>query len=294
MDMKRIKILSWNLNMAGNAKSIPAKLIGNYIKGFDILVFNETVYNTEIKELIDNTGDYEIFESYGENKLFANQIIIAVARQLKAKPVKIESAEHEKKITFPNYLQIQIEVNNVTYKIIGVRIVGDKKEIQQKECKALIDFVYKENKKLDNIIIVGDFNCGQLKGDSSLPYNTVKNKYEYTSQREPSQLKFYNWHLIKEMFGKEFILEETLGESKSWGISLYKHNQQLNFGGAKIKNDLVITSKNVNVNSSYSWGYVRDNCREYCEMMNKNAYKAGNKVNHGFPDHAQLIVEITV
>lgn len=117
----------------------------------------------------------------------------------------------------------------------------------------------------------------------------VKEKYEYTRDGEPNELRFYNFHKIKELFDN-FHLKETYGEQKSWGIDVY--NGYINYGGAKIKNDLAIYSKNIDVTSEYSWDFVRDNQELYENMLICNKQKKGNEIDHGFPDHA--ILKITL
>ena len=67
-------------------------------------------------------------------------------------------------------------------------------------------------------------------------------------------------------------------------LSLY--NEILTYG--QIKNDQIIT-KNIRLkDANYDWGYVRDNEWVYEAMLYKNRYNRGNKINHGYPDHAIL------
>ena len=55
-----------------------------------------------------------------------------------------------------------------------------------------------------------------------------------------------------------------------------------------IKNDQIITKGVKLYESGYDWNYVRDNELSYSDMLFRNKYKKGNKICHGFPDHAIL------
>lgn len=55
-----------------------------------------------------------------------------------------------------------------------------------------------------------------------------------------------------------------------------------------IKNDQIITKNICLKDSYYDWGYVRDNEWMYKDMLYNNRYKKGNKIEHGYPDHAIL------
>lgn len=83
-------------------------------------------------------------------------------------------------------------------------------------------------------------------------------------------------------------MKEIIGEESSWGLSLY--NDVLSYG--KIKNDQIITKNICLKDSCYDWGYVRDHESMYEDMLYINRFKKGNKVEHGYPDHAILNVSI--
>lgn len=285
--MKKLEILNWNLNFGADEATHPAPFISDYISGFDVIVFDEVVLNDDLESLIHQAGYYNIFSSMRDFKKNSNQIVIATKKQLNGTLVRDAlPCNTELNEALPNFLQVQIEVENSFYNIIGVRILSEIKEKQFRQCDKLVSFIKSQQDMIDNTIIVGDFNCGQLKGDASITYEKVKGKYQYTSSGEISQLSFYNFHIIKELFAENFVLQETYGEQKSWGISLYQN--AINYGGAKIKNDLVIHSKSLEVTSNYSWDYVRNNYKLYLGMLEQNEHRIGNKIEHGFPDHAIL------
>jgi len=134
-----------------------------------------------------------------------------------------------------------------------------------------------------------------IKADSSLSYTEVKDKYEYAwdkieKKKVKNPLRFYNYHLIKEMLGEKYVMNELEGEDSSWGISLY--NNQISYG--KIKNDQLIY-KNINSFASrYDWSFLREHKSEYVDMLYKNRYKKGNAIKHGYPDHAILYTTISI
>ena len=288
---KQLKILNWNANFGGDEESHPAPLISDYISGFDIIVFDEVVFNDSLEKIIQQVGDYDIFFSIREAKKYSNQIVIATKKYLNGSLIRdMLPCNNELNETLPNFLQVQIEVENSFYNIVGVRILSEVKEKQFIQCEKLAKLITSSEDMIDNTIILGDFNCGELRGDSSINYDKVKDKYQYTYTGKISKLEHYNFHLIKELFAKYFVLKETCGEQKSWGISLYQ--KAINYGGAKIKNDLVIYSKNLEVISQYSWDFIRNNNELYLGMLVQNEHKIGNKIKHGFPDHAILKVDI--
>lgn len=185
----------------------------------------------------------------------------------------------------PNFLQVRVG----KYNIIGVRILSLSKAEQYKQCLMLSKFVNNDRSLDKYTIIIGDFNCGELRGDPKATYDLVRDRYEYTRDGDKSPLRFYNFHKIREMFNNH-VLNETMGESKSWGISLYQ--DAINYGGAKIKNDLVLFSNDLLIDSKYSWNFVRENEDIYRRILAENKSKLRNKIEHGFPDHAVLYVDI--
>lgn len=279
-----MKLVCWNMNFGGDEFAHPAPFVKKYIEGYDIVVFTEVVLNNYLINVFEN-NEYNIYSSKKGIEPFSNQIVIAVKKELSSSLVVDEIVDRGIDEKPPNYLHIKAE----GVSIIGNRILSMSKEKQYEQCKYLAEHV-NINRSLDeNTIIVGDFNCGELRGDSNIGYDKVKNLYEYTRNNKKSNLRFYNFHLIRDMF-ENHILSETFGESKSWGISLYQ--DAINYGGAKIKNDLVLSSKDLNVIEKYSWDFVRDNEDIYYKMLLKNKNKAGNKIDHGYPDHAVLCVEL--
>lgn len=286
--INELKILTWNVNFGGDALVYPAPFLENYINDYDVIILTEVVFNKAVEGLFKKE-EYDIILSQRLNQKYANQVVIATKKNLNVKAVVDKLCHNESDDEDnPNFLQVQITAANSTYNIIGVRILSTSKAEQFQQCKRLAEYI-NSNKLKHNTIIAGDFNCGAIRGDSNKSYQMVKEEYEYTRDGEPNELRFYNFHKIKELFDN-FHLKETYGEQKTWRIDVY--NGYINYGGAKIKNDLAIYSKNIDVTSEYSWDFVRDNQELYENMLICNKQKKGNEIDHGFPDHA--ILKITL
>lgn len=123
----------------------------------------------------------------------------------------------------------------------------------------------------------------------------MKSQYKYTKKKKLSGLRFYNFHMIKEIFLEKAHLIEPKGEDNSWGLLERNGKILLGYSGARVKNDLLLYSKDLNlVSSLYSWDHVRDNEQIYLNMLFKNSKRQGNKIERGYPDHARLIAEFEV
>ena len=193
----------------------------------------------------------------------------------------------------PDFLHGIITVNQKKVNIIGTRIRGvlDYKE-RFKQLQALNEYIENIN---GAVVCMGDFNSGQIRGDEKASYNEeVKSLYEYTKEKKLSDLRFYNFHIIKKIFLEKAHLIEPKGEDNSWGLLERNGKILLGYPGARVKNDLLLYSKDLNlVFSFYSWKHVRDNEQIYLDML-KNSERQGNKIEHGYPDHARLIAELEV
>lgn len=291
----KLKLLEWNLNFGGDENVAVASAAKVYMKGYDVIIFTETVGNSSVESLIhSNERKYNIFTSVREKKSWNNQIVIAIAEEFQAKLIYDELPD-VKKDEAPNFIQIEITFEGKVYQIIGTRIrISNCSTEDYKSRKKQFENMVNHIKKYQRTIMLGDFNNGMIKGNSKASYADVKIEYETgtdyeTGNKVKSLLRFYNFHMMKEILGDQFILEEITNESSSWGLSIY--NGRFSYG--IIKNDQVISTKDVKVTKSeYSWDFVKKNKQVYEDMLVKNQYKKGNKIEHGFPDHAQLIVEV--
>lgn len=72
-------------------------------------------------------------------------------------------------------------------------------------------------------------------------HSDVQDLYQYkTGTKEPSELRFYNFHKIRDLLGKKYVLKEIEGEENSWG--LMEKNDKIEFGYGCVKNDLIFWS----------------------------------------------------
>lgn len=281
-----IKLLEWNLNYASYESVVPANFIEEYIKGHDIVVLTEVRANKVLISMIEQLEyDYIVSDDQGE---LSNQIIIMAKRKYKLK--KIAGAIIDKRIV-PDFLHGIVEVGDKKVNVLGVRIkTSDYTDrfIQVKQIKTYLVNVD------GPVIATGDFNCGQIRGEDEADYSDVQILYKYRNRsRELSDLRYYNFHLIKDLLGENFILKETMGEDNSWG--LVEKDGNIIYGlSSRLKNDLLFYSNDIEGETRYSWKHVRQNEQKYVDMLIKNCKRGGNKIEHGYPDHARLVAELVV
>lgn len=283
-----IKVLEWNLNFGSYDDVVPAGFIGEYIKGFDVVILTEVRANNALINMIETWGyDYIVSDDQGK---FSNQIVIMAKEKYKLKRITGELLRTNGELR-PDFLHGIIKVGGKTINLLGVRIKTSgyaERFIQAKLISTYISSIR------GSIICGGDFNSGQIRGLEDSDYSDVEVLYKYRNRsRELSDLRFYNFHLIKDLIGEEFVLKETMGEDNSWGLAENDGNLVYGFG-KRIKNDLLFYSSDIEGDSNYSWTHVRENKQEYLDMITKNGKRRGNKVEHGYPDHARLVAELAV
>lgn len=288
MKRESIKVLEWNLNFGSYDSAVPAFFVTKYIKGHDVVVLTEVRANKDLISMIEALGyDYIVSDDQGK---FLNQIIIMARRKYKLRKIVGAIVDIDEKST-PDFLHGIIEVGKKKVNIIGVRIkTSDYADrfIQAKLMKEYLSTVE------GSTICTGDFNSGQIRGLDEADYSDVKTLYKYRNRsKELSDLRYYNFHLIKDLIGENFILKEIMGEDNSWG--LVENDGNIIYGfGRRVKNDLLFYSSDIEGESSYSWKHVRQNEQEYIDMIIKNCRRRGNKIEHGYPDHARLVAELAV
>lgn len=288
MQEKNITVLEWNLNFGSYDDVVPAGFIGEYIKDFDVVILTEVRANNALINMIETLGyDYIVSDDQGK---FSNQIVIMAKKKYKLKRIAGELISTNGELG-PDFLHGIIKVGKKKINLLGVRIKASGYTERFMQAKLISTYISSIE---GSIICAGDFNSGQIRGLEDSDYSDVEVLYKYRSRgKELSNLRFYNFHLIKELIGGHFILKETMGEDNSWGLS--EKDGQLVYGlGKRVKNDLLFYSSDIEGNSSYSWKHVRQNRQVYLDMITKNCKRCGNKVEHGYPDHARLVSELAV
>lgn len=292
-----LNLVEWNLNFGSDKQADVAPFVKEHLHQADILVFTETICERENTAFWNELEkQYELFVSENiANNSYGNKIVVAIKRDLQGLEIKqVYMSEEVKDLNgFPDIIHLTITYRNQKHHLLGVRIRigGETADDDYKSRYNQFEKLVNHMASLENVILVGDFNNGMIKADSTISYEAAKKYYEYAydnGKRIKNPLRFYNFHLMKEKLGEGYSFTETFGEESSWGLRLF--NGILNFG--QIKNDQII-AKNIHIKEKkYSWGFVRSNSCTYSDMLEKNAFKRGNKILHGYPDHAQLLATI--
>lgn len=289
MEESNLSFVEWNLNYGSSDSVKPAIFVPKYIKGCDVGILTEVRANEYLMRMIIDMGDYDVICSDDQGK-YSNQIVILARKELGLSKDKgslvLEVA--------PDFLHGRITVREKIVNIIGFRVkIGGSASYADRfeQFKALKKYL--DSLEGEKVICAGDANSGQIRGNSEDNYDAVRLLYQYRYNKELSDLRFYNWHMIKEELGDQYVIKELMAEDSSWGLS--ERNGALLYGlGARIKNDLLFYSKDIEGYGEYSWDHVRENEGEYLNMFAKNRSRRGNKIEHGFPDHARLIASLRV
>lgn len=280
--MKEINIVEWNVNFKAGMEVEIADFVKDYVDGNEIIVFTEIVNNDSVKKLMKSMeSDYNFRESnYIEGK---NQVIMAIKKELKIKnTIKQFPCEEKDTKKIPDFLQVDVDINDEIYCVIGTRIKikeesEDDYEKRMKQLKILVDYIKRDLIEKDKkIVILGDFNNGIIRAENAY---------------EGKCAKIYNYHKIKIEFGNDFQFELAKDYS-SWGLQFHKDTKKIYYG--KIKNDHMILSRNnkyQKIICRYDWDFVKvyeDRFKEMKrEKINKDGYEK-IKVTSGTPDHAIL------
>lgn len=292
----KLNIMEWNVNFGGNKRANICSFAKEYLEESDIIILTEVVENNSIDELFKN--EYVTFASKPSNSEWYNQVIVAVRTELQDKLIINKVEIDEKKWNsneLPDILHITIETcEGRLFNIIGTRVrIGITNNAEEdyknryKQFKKLVEYL----QPLENVLVMGDFNNGMIKAESDSKYSDVKKEYELRRDKTKSLLRFYNFHLMKDILGDDYELKEVMGEDSSWGLRIY-NDDQLSYG--LIKNDQIIKKNIQLVECCYDWKFVRDNEQEYKDMLYRNWDKKGNKINHGYPDHAILKAVVNI
>ena len=292
-----LNLMEWNINFGADKNAKIAEFAKNYVDGADIIILTEAIHNDSIDKFVDSLSfGYELYESKASGETWYNQVLILIKNELKdklvIKEIEIDETKWNKK-ELPDIMHVSISNNDgAILNVIGTRVridVFNNDEIDYKNRCKQFSLLVKYLNTLDNVLVMGDFNNGMIKASSDALYSDVKEKYETRWDKNKrkyvkSLLRFYNFHMMRDILGTDYIMSETFGEDSSWGLSLYNND----FSYGLIKNDQIITKGVKLYESGYDWNYVRDNELSYSDMLFRNRYKKGNKICHGFPDHAIL------
>ena len=283
-----INVLEWNLNFGSYDTAEPAKFVGNYIRRSDVAILTEVRANKALTDMINALGyDCIASEDFGE---YTNQVVIAAKPEYGLKKIsgRLIGADEG-----PDFLHGSIEVANEKVNIIGMRVRMADYPDRYEQVKLARKYI---SSVMGAVICTGDFNNGQIRGDEDAKYSEVADLYRFRGNSEKlSDLRFYNFHLIKDLFSEKLVIDEPTGEYSSWGLCKGKNGLIYGWGN-RIKNDLLFHSRDIKKvsKSRYSWEHVRRNKKSYLEMIKRNSTRNGNKIDHGYPDHARLISELLI
>lgn len=308
----RLRIKEWTLNLSSKDNIvIPYKYIVETLltkRGEDIpdiIILNEYVPQNnsckELKKLFEDRG-YSLFYQ-GENTI--NQTIMLVREELKPsqvnEPIKIDPLKGEIFNNWPYIVHVQIALKGTIYNVIGCRIrigqtinywketISDKlkKEIEQKnreEAKARkqqFDIIlnYISSLKLENIIMVGDFN----------------------NYRDNTPVADWNLNVIDQAIqGK--LIRETPKDNGSWSACYNAKKKSIFTSKLEWKSqsvyyfrlDHLFISPEMSPtirDKSYDWEFALQEITN--ESPNCVLDKNNNiQIKQGFPDHAIFAVTI--
>jgi len=303
-----MKLLVWNINQRSSGQKIPpivSKVIMD--SNADIVVLTECVssINEENIRIIQGSIDGPLSEKYVfryniERKECkgSNGVLIAVKKVLKEKnDAKIASKTKiirkiEKMNTArteqPNFLQVDMVVNEEFFSVIGTRIRVTDYEERREQLRSLIDHLNTLANR--NIIVAGDFNNGKIYGDESKFYlgkDGVRESYRYTSRGKLNDLyDTYNYHIMKDDFANIGMTVLTPpGKQYSWG---YQIDRDGNLDNGCFKVDHIMTNNLKVENSRYCHSFIEDYTREKEWKLNKDKYT----IAPPFPDHAILTADV--
>lgn len=296
-----MKIFVWNINQRSSGQEIPPVVSKEILKyEADIVILTEFISATDEKRLrniqkfIYDDGISTKYDCYyNVSRKDSNGILIAIREDFKNsnnikinKPVECMEANNKHQEQ-PNFLQLNIIVNEKPVSIIGTRIrIGSTSRsdlIERREqVLSLIDHLDKlkvrDKEKYENIIIAGDFNNLKISGKETEYYLTERKNYHGTVRFDT-----YNYHILKDDFynyaGMDVSTPKSEPNKPTWSwVDKYRN---------KYKQDHII-SRGVNVSATeYVWDFVNKD----------NGYSGKNPQDYksslvGYPDHAILIADV--
>lgn len=280
---QKIRLFSWNINQSclikDQAIKIPAFVFDEIKKNdVDVFVLLE-VFNIKghIEEYKRKLPDFEIYYRNTDPLNKQNEILIGVRRDSTLfQAISFDEFSKLEQLPildgYPNSLRVDIIKENKKITVIGVRVMNNKNwEERAKQFTKLINYA----KKLDSVIIFGDFNHGAIKEEVNIDY-------KYQGQRGKYSYQQICRHAAKEGFTVHTPDKGVYGKKWSWVME-----KPL----LKIKEDHLLL-KNLNfIEIDYYWDYLH--YINIYQGLKPEDYKDTIKLT-GNPDHAILIGVIEI
>lgn len=299
--MEKLKLLEWSLNLSSLKNRVVhedvEKNINNEVVP-DIIFLMETVRDNDF--VIKNYVKVVESDNWNGNtvSIYIKEILI------KEKEVIVEARlgriPNEPLCISPNFAQVNIRVNGIRYHLMAYRTrVSNSSYYDFLERRKQMDTFlrYIARVKLENIIIMGDFNNGNIRGDindSSFATIMHNEKYDQIKAR-------YFYQRIREDFREEGLVLKTPRSGYSYGIYDKKNNKwnkNANADYGYLKIDHIVVSEGIEffINEkeetliSYDWNFLET----YFEKGKEKLLIENSEIKKGFPDHAMLIAEVMV
>jgi exonuclease III len=300
----KMKLFVWNINQRRSGQEIPlfvSEEIMNADKEdkADIVVLTEFIsaaHKENIEKFIESLNEkYECF--YNIDRKDGNGVLIAIRKDFVRsnnvkinKPIECMEINNKKQQEQPNFLQLDMIVNEKPISIIGTRIrIGTtcRSDLieRREQVLSLIDHIdelkrkEKDKKKYKNIIIAGDFNNLKIYGKESEYYLTERKHYH-------GKVLFdtYNYHILKDDFFNYAEMNVSTPESESELTWSWVGKGRCK---PKFKEDHIILKGFKVSDKKYSWDFVKKD-NGYGDLKPED-YKSHLV---GFPDHAILTADV--
>lgn len=269
-----LKVLEWNINQRSSNKNVPDYVINEIIrKDPDIIVLVEFKGVKNAKMMEENLSNYYV--SYYDGTPYSlndsrtgNGVLIALKKdkflQPEPKDISYPKVFDDKQ---PNWLKVHSTLKNgEILDVIGIRVRILKESTKDlKSRKEQIEWILKDNNKINKQMILGDFNYG--------PHRTA-----YKSEL------MLNWQDIIDMIRTYGYLKEAISPYSPVGTSWKYANLDW----------LITKGISVDTESDYNeldWSFGRYNKRNYVQgYLVPEGFFIRN--DSSYPDHAIFTAEI--
>ncbi|MDF2821177.1 MAG: hypothetical protein K0R15_1618 [Clostridiales bacterium] len=295
-----MKILAWNINQRSSSRieDIPPFVAEQILlEDPEIFVISEFCKTTEsclkISHFYKILSEKYIIHMNSEKNTDDNKIMIGVNKTIVDKDfervIRVDDEFDNSSFNngcYPNYLHVNVSLGNKVLSIIGVRIrvgKGDVNDYLFRKIQIQNLLSHLQDRKLESVILLGDFNNGRIKGDITKTYSEARELYHFNDKRQKSVLfDTYNYHILKDDF-----------TNSNYEISTPTQDNQFSyfdkFTGFGYKLDHIF-SKGLTVSEpTYSWDYIH--CIHDCDC-DKATYHINYCPTPPYPDHAILIADI--
>lgn len=243
---KEIKYIEWNLNARGGINYEIPMFITKYLKEADLFVLVEFCASKGWDRFKDEMKEYDLYCS-PYTSVGYNQVCIGIRRDIKYKLISVVTKDICD-INIPEFLQINIMMDNKELSIIGTRIKtqSDTKDKQ-------INYLKNYFKNVQRFICLGDFNADYSNlSDKLLPVSDVYGPRVYQG--------YYSYvHRRGGTSGLDWIVSKNIGAIYNGYIDAEKSPY-----------------------STYDWGFVIEE-NGYGSKKEDDYLNI-----HGLPDHAIL------